>query len=80
MDRKTKRFNLRGFKMNKIENKEIRASLIKNFELLEEKLNQNNKKISELEIELKRGKEQREKREDIENYSHPEAIFGFSKE
>ncbi|MBA7492949.1 hypothetical protein ES702_03502 [subsurface metagenome] len=35
------------------EKQEIRASLIKSYEILEEKLGQNNKKIKELESELK---------------------------
>lgn len=35
-----------------IENKGIRDSLIKSYEILEEKLNQNNEKIKELEAEL----------------------------
>jgi predicted nuclease with TOPRIM domain len=45
------------------EKQEIRESLIKSYEILEEKLNQTNEKINELESELKRGSFQGEKRE-----------------
>lgn len=38
--------------MNKMENKGIRDSLIKSYEILEEKLNQNNDKINELKVDL----------------------------
>jgi len=51
--------------MNKTERKGIRASLIKSYEILEEKLNQNNEIISELEKELSGGyqKEKKGKKE-----------------
>jgi hypothetical protein len=39
--------------MNKTEKKEIQDSLIKSYEILEEKLNKNNETIKELEKELK---------------------------
>lgn len=48
--------------MNKTEKKEIQDSLIKSYEILEEKLNKNNETIKELEKELKWGTHQEEKR------------------
>lgn len=47
----------------KMENKEIRASLIKSYEILEEKLDQTNANIDILKTELKRGSNQEKKRE-----------------
>jgi len=52
-------------KITTAENKEkqgIRESLIKSYEILEEKLNQNNGKIKELETELSGGYQKEKKR------------------
>ena len=45
------------------EKKGIRNSLIKSYEILEEKLNQNNDKINELEAELNGGSYQEKKKD-----------------
>lgn len=45
-----------------IENKGIRESLIKSYEILEERLSQNNNKIKDLKAELKWGTHQEEKK------------------
>ena len=58
-------------KITAAENKEkqgIRESLIKSYEILEEKLNKNNETIKELETELNRGSHQGEKREKVKSF------------
>lgn len=50
------------------ENKGIRESLIKSYEILEERFSQNNETIKELEKELNRGSHQEEKREKVKSF------------
>jgi len=59
-------------KITTAENKEkqgIRESLIKSYEILEEKLNKNNETIKELEAELNGGTYQKKKREKGKNHT-----------
>jgi len=68
---------LRGCKMDITEKRGIGNSLIKSYEILEEKFNQNEEKINELKAELSGG--YKGKKEEKENYSR-EGLISKSNE